>query len=164
MPVRLLARPLLAAVFVAGGADAVRDPSSRAGAAEPVTRRLPAPLRRDPEVLVRLNGAVQVTAGLALATGRLRRLAALALAGSLVPTTLAGHAFWQHSDGAARKQHLIHFQKNLGLLGGLLIAAVDTGGRPSVTWRARQAARSLGEAAQGQPVGAARRALAALTR
>ena len=167
MLVRRLARPMLAAVFVAGGVDSLKTPGGRAQLAEPVAvplaRAIPAPLPEDPETLVRLNAVVQVAAGLALATGRLPRLAAAVLAGSLVPTTLAGHRFWEVSDAAARKQQQLHFTKNLGILGGLLMAAVDTGGKPSVGWRARQAVAGLGSAAQGQPVGGLRRLLAAVT-
>ena len=166
MLVRRLARPMLAAVFVTGGVDSFRAPGGRAQLAEPVAvplaRRIPA-LPEDPETLVRLNAAVQVAAGLALATGRLPRVAAAVLAASLVPTTVAGHRFWEVTDPAARKQQQLHFTKNMGILGGLLVAAVDTGGRPSLGWRARQAVAGLGSAAQGQPVGGLRRLLAAVT-
>jgi putative oxidoreductase len=166
MLVRRLARPMLAAVFVAGGADTLKAPRGRAELAEPVAvplaRRLPAPLPEDPVALVRLNAAVQVAAGLALATGRLPRVAAAVLAASLVPTTLAGHRFWE-ADPAARKQQQLHFTKNVAILGGLLIAAADTGGRPSVAWRARHAVQGLGSAVQGQPATGVRRVLAAVT-
>jgi len=33
--------------------------------------------------------------------------------------------------------------KNVGLLGGLLLAAVDTSAAPSLGWRARRAARRV---------------------
>jgi uncharacterized membrane protein YphA (DoxX/SURF4 family) len=49
----------------------------------------------------------------------------LALATSLVPTTMAGHRFWEAQEDPQRKQHLIHFLKNSAILGGLLIAAFD---------------------------------------
>ena len=167
MLVRRLARPLLAAVFVAGGVDTLKAPGGRAQLAEPVAvplaRRLPVPLPEDPRALVRLNAAVQVGAGLALATGRLPRVAATVLAASLVPTTLAGHRFWKADDPAARKQQQQHFTKNVAILGGLLLAAVDTAGRPSVAWRARHAVQGLGSAVQGQPATGVRRVLAAVT-
>ncbi len=79
---------------------------------------------------MRLNGAVQLVAGLLLATGRMSRPAALAIAATLVPTTLAAHRFWEEEDDGDKAQHRIHFLKNLGLLGGLLIAADDTGAGP----------------------------------
>lgn len=64
------------------------------------------------------------------------------LAGTLVPTTLAGHRYWEIEDKQERAQQRIHFLKNLTMLGGLLIAAADTGGNPSLAWRSRHAARA----------------------
>ena len=62
------------------------------------------------------------------------------LAGSLVPTTLAGHRFWEEQDKTQRANQLIHFVKNVSMFGGLLIASVDTEGQPGVAWRAKHAA------------------------
>ena len=53
-------------------------------------------------ILVQVNGAVQVVGGTLLGLGVLTRLAALALAASLVPTTLAGHRFWEEADPSPR--------------------------------------------------------------
>jgi len=140
--VRRLARPLLSTMFITGGLDALKAPEPKAPAADPVAppiaRRLPW-LPEDPESLVRINGAVQVGAGTLLALGRFPRLSATLLAGSLVPTTLAGHRFWEATDPQERAQQQIHFFKNLSMLGGLLLAAVDTEGRPGLAWRARHA-------------------------
>jgi uncharacterized membrane protein YphA (DoxX/SURF4 family) len=139
-PIRTVARALLAAVFVRGGLSAYNNPDRLVDGAKPVTDRL-APaldavgLPTDARTLVRLNGAVQVVGGVLLATNTLTRPAALALAGSLVPTTLAGHDFWSQDDPAQRAGHQIHFLKNVGLLGGLLLAAVDTEGKPGLAWR-----------------------------
>src|SRR6266545_4654123 len=57
--------------------------------------------------------------------GRGARLASLALAGSLIPTTLAGHSYWTIEDPATRKIQRIQFHKNLAMIGGLLFAALD---------------------------------------
>jgi len=114
---RWVARPLLASVFVSSGFDTLRNPASKVETAEP------------------------------LSIGRFPRLAALALAGSIVPTTLAGHRFWEADDPSTKAQQQVQFMKNLGLLGGLLLAAVDTGGAPSLSWRARRAARRARHAA-----------------
>ena len=65
----------------------------------------------DTEQLVKLNGAVQVAAGTTLALGILPRVSALVLAASLVPTTLAGHRFWEEEDEAARAQQTVQFLK-----------------------------------------------------
>lgn len=100
-------------------------------------------LPNETDKLVRINAAVQIGAGVLLASGRFPRLAACALAGSLVPTTVAGHRFWEEQDGAQRSQQQIHFLKNVGLLGGLILAAVDTEGAPSLGWRTRRAVRRV---------------------
>lgn len=145
---RLLARPMLASIFVVGAANALKNTSGPAGKAEPVTSRLVPlakragiPLPEDPETLVKLNAGVQLGAGLALATGRAPRLSAAVLAASLVPTTAAGHRFWEVSDPTQRTQQKLHFFKNLSVLGGLVIAAGDTDGKPGVAWRARRVAK-----------------------
>ncbi|HEX2041988.1 MAG TPA: DoxX family protein [Acidimicrobiales bacterium] len=142
---RRVARPLLAASFISGGVDTLRNPEPRVAMAETVAPKVaePLPLPNDPDQLVKINAVVQVVAGILLAIGRLPRFAACALAGSLVPTTLAGHRFWEEDDPARRHQQQIHFFKNLGLLGGLVLAAADTGGAPSLGWRARRAARRV---------------------
>ena len=72
-----------------------------------------------------------IAGGLALATGRFPRLAALGLAANLVPTTLVGHAYWSAPEDQKTAQK-INFFKNISLLGGLLLAAADTGGRESI--------------------------------
>ncbi len=140
---RWAARPMLASVFISSGIDTLRNPGPRVDMAEPVATKLAErlPLPDDTEKLVKINAAVQVGAGFFLAIGRLPRLAALALAGSIVPTTLAGHRFWEQDDESSKAQHRVQFMKDLGLLGGLLLAAVDTGGAPSLTWRAKRTAR-----------------------
>jgi putative oxidoreductase len=99
------------------------------------------PVPTDPKAWVRIHAATQLVAALGLATGKAPRLSSAVLAGSLVPTTLAGHRFWEESDPTAKKMQRIQFLKNLSLLGGLLIAAGDTNGKPGVAWRARHAAQ-----------------------
>src|SRR5664280_2383393 len=146
---RRIARPLLASMFIAGGVDALRHPAGKAEAARSVTGPLServSALPDDPELLVRVNGAVQVGAGMLLAVGRFRRLAAVALIASIIPTTYAGHRFWEEEDDATRAQQRVHFLKNLGLLGGLILAAADTEGEPSLGWRARRRAARIGAA------------------
>jgi putative oxidoreductase len=144
---RALARPMLASIFIVEGFDTLRRPERVAPTAEPVVRqladRLPAlPIPAKPEQAVRINGAIQLTAGTLLALGRFPRLSALAIAATLVPTTLAGHRFWEADEDGTQAQQRIHFLKNLSMFGGLLIAAGDTAGRPSLAWRGRHAAKT----------------------
>ncbi|MCL7428438.1 DoxX family protein [Streptomyces sp. YS415] len=143
---RVAGRPMLASMFVAGGLDSLRNPKDVAPAAEPVVQPITERVEALPdrtEQLVRLNGAVQVAAGVMLGIGRMPRIAALAVAATLVPTTLAGHRFWEEDDPDQRSQQRIHFLKNMSMLGGLLIAADDTGGSPSLAWRSRHTAKGL---------------------
>jgi len=83
------------------------------------------PLPDDDELLVRANAGVMVGAGTLMALGVFPRLSALALAGSLIPTTLAGHSYWAVEDPAVRKQQRIQFHKNMAMIGGLLFAVLD---------------------------------------
>lgn len=140
--VRRIARPMLAAAFVTGGVAALRQPAGRTQAAAPVVSKISelTGLPDDPDLMVRANGANMAISGLLLATGRMPRVASLLLAGSLVPTTYASHAFWTKDDPTGADK--VQFFKNLGLLGGVLLAAVDTDGKPGLSWRARNAVKS----------------------
>jgi putative oxidoreductase len=140
---------MLGAIFVASGARALVHAEQLAARAKLVTDRVAPLLEKtdprlptEPRTLVQLNGAVQVVGGLLLATGHATRPAAAVLAGSLVPTTVAGHPFWLEDDPAQRRNQQLHFLKNLGLIGGLLLAAADTQGRPSLRWRASHGLRA----------------------
>ncbi|WBB73735.1 DoxX family protein [Micromonospora sp. WMMD1128] len=142
-PVRSLARVMLSGIFVVSGARNLRNPERLVPAAKPVTDRVTPLIQNlhpriptDTETLIRANAATQLVGGLMLATGRFSRPAALVLAGTLLPTTAAGHPFWNNDDPAVRNNNQIHFLKNLGLLGGLLLAAADTEGKPGLRWRA----------------------------
>ncbi|MDL9938194.1 DoxX family protein [Gordonia sp. ABSL1-1] len=154
MILRRIARPMLASVFVASGIDALRNPAPKADIAQGfvdssaavLSDEVRAKVPTDPEVLVRINGAIQVGSGVLLATGKYPRAAAAVLAGSLVPTTVAGHPFWAEQDPARRVQQRTQFLKNLSLLGGLLITAADTEGKPSLAWRGRRKAVEVGHA------------------
>jgi putative oxidoreductase len=138
-----LARPLLAGVFVYGGIDTLRRPASKVPVAEPILEPLSKASGLSPQQLVSINAGVQVVAGVALAVGILPRPAAAVLAASLVPTTLGGHRFWEHDDEDAKRGHIVQLLKNVATLGGLVLAATSTGGRPSLPWRARRAAAHL---------------------
>lgn len=116
------ARLLAAGIFILSGWDVSREPGGRTQAA--ASMGVP-----QAELAVRANAFVMMLAGAALAIGIFPRWAAGVLAGSLVPTTLAGHPFWKEHDSQKRKEQLAHFLKNLSILGGLLyiIATEDRG-------------------------------------
>jgi putative oxidoreductase len=130
MPLLFIARFLLAWVFLRSAQDVLREPEPRAESAawllDPMRGFVPF-LPEDNLILVRANAAVQLAAAGLLLTGRLPRLAALVMAASMVPTTLGGHAYWRHDDPTRRSQHQVHFNKNVAIVGGLLlVVALDT--------------------------------------
>jgi putative oxidoreductase len=142
---RAVARPMLASIFIVQGYGTMRHPDRVVKKADPVVRPIAERVSfvpDDTEQAVRLNGTVQFTAGALLALGWLPRLSALTIAVTLVPTTAAGHRFWEFEDEQERAQQRIHFLKNLAMFGGLLIAAGDTAGRPSLAWRSRHAVQT----------------------
>ena len=125
---RQTARPMLASMFLLGGYNAVRNAKVMAPKAQPIADQINnfAPsLPVSAANLVRLNGAIDLAAGAALASGRVPRLAAFVLAGSLVPTTVQGHQFWKETEPGIRANQRVHFFKNVSLLGGLLMATLD---------------------------------------
>lgn len=150
--VRRIARPLLAASFIYAGVDALRNPGPVAHDLEPLVKKARDAFGissdPDPKTVVRLNGALLVAAGALLATGKLPRLAGLALAVGLAPTTSTQAAFWRQDDPVLRAQQRAQFLKNLSLAGGALLAAVDTAGQPGLGWRGRHAAKAAKHAAK----------------
>jgi uncharacterized membrane protein YphA (DoxX/SURF4 family) len=147
---------MLAATFISRGVEALRSPKPAADAARPTLEglsKLPGPVGAnvptDAETVARVTAAVQIGAGLLLTTGKLPRLSSTALAFSVVPGSLGAHAFWSQTDPARKADERRAFLADVGLVGGLIIAAVDTEGRPSLGWRARRAAHKAGETVSG---------------
>src|SRR6478736_2253643 len=163
MLIRRIARPMLSAVFISRGIDALRSPKPAADAARPTIEglsKLPDPVGTNvpsnAEAVARVNAAVQIGGGLLLASGKLPRLASAALAFTVVPGSLGGHTFWSETDPQRKADERRAFLTDVSLIGGLIIAAVDTEGRPSLGWRGRRAARKVSEAVTAAlPVGAA---------
>ncbi len=148
--VRRLARPLLAAMYIDGGLDALRHPSSRVAKAEPVVHKLAGPLHLpdDPELLIRANGAAMVAAGGLLAVGKLPRLqrpGARRDAGARRrwPATGSGRSPTRPRSGPSGSTS----SRTSACSAATLLAAVDTGGKPGMPWRARRAAKDVSRAA-----------------
>jgi uncharacterized membrane protein YphA (DoxX/SURF4 family) len=117
-----LARPLLAASFVAGGYGVLREP----GPLPELARQHGVPL---PEAATRATATGMVVGGLALGSGIAPMLGGGTLIACLVPTTLTVHAFWRQADPARRRMQRNEFFKNVSLLGGLVIAAAASSRR-----------------------------------
>ncbi|MCG2622648.1 DoxX family membrane protein [Arthrobacter sp. I2-34] len=140
--VRRLARPLLAATFVASGVDQLRNARQTADQLQPVLQRAgsivpQASVVTDNEMLVaRMVGAVQVGAGVMLAAGKFPRLSALVLAKMAAINAIVEYRNAEQSTPEGRRLRRSQLLKNLGLVGAGLLAAVDTAGRPGLAWRA----------------------------
>jgi uncharacterized membrane protein YphA (DoxX/SURF4 family) len=157
LDLRFLVRPMLAAPFIVGGLKVLRTPKTSArtaaGVAEPIANAVG--VDASSEALVKANAGAQVGAGVALALGFFPRVAAVVLGATVVPSTIAAHRFWDEREPEKRDEQMLQFAKNAALLGGLLAAALDTGGRPSVFWSGRRAARRAAESVSGTVGGAA---------
>jgi uncharacterized membrane protein YphA (DoxX/SURF4 family) len=121
----------MAAPFMVTGIETLRDPGSRADKIAPVIKPLADRVSwlptKDPEALVRIQGAVCLGTGALLALGRFQRLSTLVLAGQLVPSLLAEHRFWTEDDPERRAVERSQFFKTAGLLGALLVAGTAPG-------------------------------------
>ncbi|MDT5336204.1 MAG: hypothetical protein QOD90_1709 [Mycobacterium sp.] len=156
MLIRRIARPMLATTFITRGVEAMRNPKPAADATrstleglsklpDPVGANVPA----NAETVAKVTAGVQIGAGLLLASGRLPRLSSAALAVSVVPGSLGGHAFWNETDPVRKAAERKALFADVGLIGGLIIASVDTEGKPSLGWRGRRAARKVSEKVSG---------------
>lgn len=119
---RFIRRALLSAIFLSASVNVIQNAEHMTGPAEALG--LP-----EPENMVRLHGSVNLIGGLMLALGIKPKLAAWALVCNVIPTTLGGHQFWTEEDEGTKTNQMVHFLKNLAILGGLLtfIASEPTG-------------------------------------
>lgn len=150
---RAAARTMLAGYFVVNGVKACKDPAPYAAEQErfaatvvPLAKKV-APdqvasyVPSDTATLARVTGGLRVAGGLGMISGKGRRLGAGLIALSMVPQLVGFTAkgLTPAEKGEARNELL----KNVALLGGTLIAAGDTEGRPGLTWRAQDSAARL---------------------
>ncbi|MDK8451391.1 DoxX family protein [Corynebacterium mastitidis] len=148
--IRKLARPALASVYVADGADTLMNTAKHVDSTESVLNRTRSLLPRkyarkvpqDPELVARTVGGLKVGAGSLLALGKLPRLSATTLAVLAVPTIVGRHAFWETQDEAEKSARRNGFLTDVALLGGLTITSLDNGGKPGLGYRASEAVKS----------------------
>lgn len=120
----LVGRALMAVIFITAGFGKLTAFQGTAGYI--ASQGLPLP-----QVVTVLTIVLELGGGLMLLLGWKARWAAVAL---LVFTGLAGaifHAFWAAAPDQVQAQ-LIHFQKNLAMMGGLLYLAMHGSGRLSL--------------------------------
>jgi putative oxidoreductase len=113
--VPLLGRILISIVFILGGIGKITGFSMEEGMV--AAKHLPMPA-----VALGIALVIELVGGLAVLLGLFTRLAAWILFLYLIPTTLVFHNFWA-MQGMDRIDNMIHFEKNLAIMGGLLILA-----------------------------------------
>ncbi len=73
-----------------------------------------------PEVVVVATGVALVAGGTSILLGVKPKLGAAAIAGFLAGVSPVMHNFWNVQDPNQRMNEMVHFSKNLALLGGAL--------------------------------------------
>ncbi len=139
---RMVARPLLAAPFIADGWSALRHPDEHVAKARtavgPLLDTVPVLRDLDEDTLTlatRVTGALTIGAAVALATGHKPRTAATVLTVIAVPMALINHPVWAASSTEERAESTRGLRMRAALVGGMILAAVDREGRPSALWR-----------------------------
>jgi uncharacterized membrane protein YphA (DoxX/SURF4 family) len=145
--VRGLARISMAGIFLVGARASWKHAVHVAPKVEPLADQISGAtgINVSAENLVKVNAGVQIGAATLYALGFQQRLMALALIGSLIPTTYVGHPFWDVDDDSEKMNQKLNFLKNAAMIGGLTFAALDTGGRPSVFWASRKTAEGIAD-------------------
>jgi putative oxidoreductase len=128
----LVARILIAQIFLLSGVMKVLDPSGTAAQMEG---------RGMFWVPFFLVGAIifELGGGLSLLLGYKARLGALALFLFLIPVTLTFHNWWTYADPKEQHVNMLFFFHNLTLMGGLLLVMVVGPGPLSLDRRRRRA-------------------------
>lgn len=116
----LIRRALLSAVFVWTAVNVLQNAEHMTGPADALG--LP-----EPETMVKVHGWVNLVGGIMLALNIKPKLAATAMVGNLTVTTAGAHQFWEIDDENEKIEQMIHFFKNLSLVGGLLGVLASNG-------------------------------------
>ena len=127
----LVGRFLLSLIFIMSGFSKIMMYSQTVGYA--AAKGLPMA-----GVAIGVAAAVEALCGLGVLTGFQARASAWLLFLYLIPATLMFHNFWT-MQGMERQDNMIHFMKNLAILGGLLVLAANGAGRYSLDARAHKA-------------------------
>ncbi|WJY97484.1 DoxX family membrane protein [Corynebacterium fournieri] len=148
--IRKIARPMLASVYVIDGVETLLNPAGHKDSSDSVLKKLRAVTPREyrgflpksPETAAQIVGATKAGAGASFAIGKFPRLSAALLAATALPTIAGRHAFWEAEDDDEKARRRTGALTDLGLAGGVLLATVDTAGKPDMKWRAQHAAQT----------------------
>jgi uncharacterized membrane protein YphA (DoxX/SURF4 family) len=132
---------MLAGYFVVDGVKAVTNPATLEVDAEPfantltdvVDKFLPqsvaAKIPSDTRTLVRIHGGVEIAGAVMMATGLGRRLGAVLLGLAYLPKAVSALPRIKPLNDRV-------FLREVALLGGVFVAAMDTEGKPNLAWLA----------------------------
>lgn len=84
-----------------------------------------------PDVAAVVAIGVELAVGIAIILGFLTRPLAIFMAIYTLAAAIIGHPYWMLS-GAPQTGNMIHFYKNMGIIGGLILLYVTGAGRYSV--------------------------------
>ena len=76
-----------------------------------------------PDILVPVSGLIAIVGSLSVMLGFHARVGALFLIIFLVPVTFLMHHFWNVADPAMAQMQMIHFFKNISMIGGATLVA-----------------------------------------
>jgi putative oxidoreductase len=108
-----LGRAIFGGFFLYNGINHLRNPEALEGYA--AAKQLPYP-----HLSVKGSGILMTAAGAALVLGLAPRWGALGVAGFLAAASPQMHDFWNVQDPGQRQGEMIHFAKNIALLGAAL--------------------------------------------
>jgi uncharacterized membrane protein YphA (DoxX/SURF4 family) len=132
---------MLAGYFVVDGVKAVTHPASLEVDAEPfattvtnaaqrfLPETLAAKIPSDTRTLVRIHGGVEVAGAVMIASGVGRRIGAVLLGLAYLPKVLSARPRIKPLNDRV-------FLREVALLGGVFVVAMDTQGKPSLAWLA----------------------------
>ncbi len=112
----LVGRVILGGFFVYNGINHFKEKEGLAQYAG--AKNIP-----QPELAVLASGAMMAAGGASLILGLKPKFGALSIIGFLAAASPMFHDFWNEKDPQAKQQQLIHFSKNIALLGAALSLA-----------------------------------------
>lgn len=161
--VRFVARPLLASSFIASGIDRLKNSANTAEQLRPVLERagktVPSakPVTSNAPMVAKVVSGTQIGAAILLAIGKLSRFAAALLVATSALNAIVEYRSAESATKEDKTRRRNQLLKNVSLVGAVLIASVDTNGRPGLAWRAehfasdtRKNAKSLSKDARKQ--------------
>lgn len=122
--VPLIGRILISAVFIIAGIGKITGFSMEEGFV--ASKHLPLPA-----VALGIALVIELVGGLAILVGLYAKFTAWIVFLYMIPTTFLFHNFWT-MQGGDRVDNMLHFEKNLAIMGGLLLLATFGPGSMSV--------------------------------